>query len=96
VHGRELTTPEAYESLIALMDSIGMGAIIMNGANIAPHCLVGAGALVTEGKSFPARSLILGAPARLIRPVTDEEVAMMRRTAAEYVRKARAFKQSAP
>jgi len=75
---------------------IGMGAIIMNGANIASHCLVGAGALVTEGKSFPARSLILGAPARLIRPVADEEVAMMRRTAAEYVRKARAFKQSAP
>ena len=75
---------------------IGMGAIIMNGARIGTDCLVGAGALVTECKAFPARSLILGMPARLVRPVTDEEIAMMRRTAAEYVEKARAFKESAP
>lgn len=73
---------------------IGMGAIVMNGARIGRHCLVGAGALVTGGKVFPERSLILGAPARLIRPVTDAEIAMMRRTAAEYVEKARAFKRS--
>lgn len=75
---------------------IGMGAIVMNGARIGADCLVGAGALVTEGKVFPARSLILGMPARLVRPVTAEEIAMMRRTAAEYVEKARAFKESAP
>lgn len=73
---------------------IGMGAIVMNGARIGAHCLVGAGALVTGGKVFPARSLILGAPARLVRPVTDEEIAMMRRTAAGYVEKGRAFKRS--
>ena len=72
-----------------------MGAIVMNGARIGRHCLVGAGALVTEGVVFPERSLILGAPARLVRGVTDEEMAMMRRTAAEYAEKARAFKASA-
>ena len=75
---------------------IGMGAIIMNGARIRSECLVGAGALVTEGVVFPERSLILGAPARVIRPVTDDEIAMMRRTAAEYVVKARAYKRAAP
>ncbi|MCY3831892.1 MAG: gamma carbonic anhydrase family protein [Chloroflexi bacterium] len=73
---------------------IGMGAIVMNGARIGASCLVGAGALVTEGKEFPARSLILGSPARLVRGVTDEEIAMMRRTAAEYVEKARAFREA--
>ncbi len=80
---------------VGLNSLIGMGAIIMNGAHIGTDCLVGAGALVTEGVVFPARSLILGMPAQLVRPVTDEEIAMMRRTAAEYVEKARAFKESA-
>ena len=74
---------------------IGMGAIVMNGARFGSHCLVGAGALVTGGKVFPERSLILGSPARVIRQVTDEEIAMMRRTAAQYVEKARAFKRAA-
>ena len=71
---------------------IGMGAIVMNGARIGSQSLVGAGALVTEGVVFPRRSLILGSPARLIRGVTDEEVARLRRTAADYVEKARVFK----
>lgn len=73
---------------------IGMGAIVMNGARIGAHCLVGAGALVTGGMVVPDRSLILGAPARVIRSVTDDEIAMMRRTAAEYVEKGRAFRAS--
>ncbi|MCY3915633.1 MAG: gamma carbonic anhydrase family protein [Chloroflexi bacterium] len=73
---------------------IGMGAIVMNGARIGAHCLVGASALVTEHKIFPDRSLILGAPARVIRSVTDDEIAMMRRTADQYVEKGRAFRAS--
>ena len=47
---------------------IGMGAIIMNNAVIEDHCIVGAGALVTEDRHYPAGSLILGSPARVIRP----------------------------
>jgi len=73
---------------------IGMGAIVMNGARIGAQSLVGAGALVTGGKDFPERSLILGAPGRVIRSVTEDEIAMMRRTASEYVEKARAFRAS--
>ena len=85
----------AHGATIGDHSLIGMGAIVMNGARIGPHCLVGAGALVTEGKVFPERSLILGAPARVVRSVTDDEIAMMHRTAAEYVEKARAFRRAA-
>src|SRR3982750_1755098 len=49
---------------------IGMGARILNGALIEPECIVGAGALVTEGKRFERGSLIVGSPARVVRPLT--------------------------
>jgi carbonic anhydrase/acetyltransferase-like protein (isoleucine patch superfamily) len=67
---------------------IGMGARILNGAVIGPQCIVGAGALVTEGKAFEARSLIVGSPARAIRALSDQEVAMLRLSAAHYAEKA--------
>lgn len=67
---------------------IGMGARILNGAVIGPQCIVGAGALVTEGKSFEARSLIVGSPAQAIRTLSDQEVAMLRLSAAHYAEKA--------
>jgi carbonic anhydrase/acetyltransferase-like protein (isoleucine patch superfamily) len=54
---------------------IGMGAIVMDNAVIGAHCLVGAGALVPSGKVLPPRSLVLGQPARVVRMLTDEEVA---------------------
>jgi len=67
---------------------IGMGARILNGAVIGPQCIVGAGALVTEGRAFEARSLIVGSPARAIRTLGDQEVAMLRLSAAHYAEKA--------
>src|SRR5436190_19025438 len=67
---------------------IGMGARILNGAVIGAQCIVGAGALVTEGKLFEPRSLIVGSPARTIRTLTDEQVAMLRISAAHYAEKA--------
>jgi len=71
---------------------IGMGAIVLNGAKIGENCLVGAGALVTQRMSIPDGMLILGSPAKAIRPLTAAEIAMIRRTAANYVDKAHAFK----
>jgi carbonic anhydrase/acetyltransferase-like protein (isoleucine patch superfamily) len=65
---------------------IGMGAIIINGAKIGDDSLVGAGALVTEGRDFPPGSLILGAPAKVVRPLTEHEIARNRASAAHYVR----------
>ena len=67
---------------------IGMGARILNGAVIGPECIVGAGALITEGKSFDAGSLIVGAPARVVRQVTDSERQLLRASAAHYAEKA--------
>ncbi len=67
---------------------IGMGARVLNGAVIARQCIVGAGALVTEGKTFEPRSLIVGSPARAIRTLSDEQVTMLRLSAAHYAEKA--------
>ena len=63
---------------------IGIGSTILSHAKIGEFCIVGAGALVTERKEFPDRSLILGAPAKRVRDITDEEVEMMKQSAAHY------------
>ncbi len=70
---------------------VGMGAIIMDGAMIGEDSVVGAGALVTEGTVVPPKSVILGAPARVRRPVTDKELAWIRESAENYVRYARQY-----
>jgi carbonic anhydrase/acetyltransferase-like protein (isoleucine patch superfamily) len=66
---------------------VGMGAILLNGARIGNNCLVGAGAVVTEGKEFPDNSLIVGAPARVIRAVDDKTRLMIAHGADVYVRR---------
>jgi carbonic anhydrase/acetyltransferase-like protein (isoleucine patch superfamily) len=62
-----------------------MGATVLNRARIGANCLVGAGALVTEGKEFPDNSLIVGSPARAIRVLDDAAVAELRESARHYV-----------
>ncbi|AZF41933.1 Carbonic anhydrase, gamma class [Pseudomonas sp. R1-43-08] len=71
---------------------IGIQAVVLNGAVIGRNCLVGAGAVVTEGKVFPDNSLILGAPAKVVRELTPEAIAGMHRNAADYVVKGQAYK----
>lgn len=66
---------------------IGVQAVVLNGAVIGKQCLVGAGAIVTERKVFPDRSLILGAPAKLVRQLTDDDLARLAEGADDYVRK---------
>jgi carbonic anhydrase/acetyltransferase-like protein (isoleucine patch superfamily) len=58
---------------------------VLNGAKIGNNSLVGAGALVTEGKSFPDNSLIVGSPARAIRTLDEKAHAMIRHGAVLYV-----------
>ena len=70
---------------------IGLGARILNGAVIESECIVGAGALVTEGKKFESGSLIVGAPARVVRQLTDGEKQMLRASAAHYAEKAERY-----
>ena len=69
---------------------IGMGAIVLNRASISEDCIVGAGALVTEGKTFTPGQLIVGSPARAVRPLDEATRAMLRVSAQHYVAKARA------
>ncbi|MDD3017598.1 MAG: gamma carbonic anhydrase family protein [Comamonas sp.] len=70
---------------------IGIGAVVLNGAKIGKNCLVGAGALVTEGKEFPDGSMILGSPAKAVRPLTPEQIAGIRHSAQHYMANARRF-----
>jgi carbonic anhydrase/acetyltransferase-like protein (isoleucine patch superfamily) len=64
---------------------IGIGAVVLDGAVVGPDAMVGAGALVTPGTVVPPGTLALGAPARVHRPLTDEEKASLREHAAHYV-----------
>jgi carbonic anhydrase/acetyltransferase-like protein (isoleucine patch superfamily) len=63
---------------------IGIGATILSHAVIGNYCLVGAGALITERKEVPDGSLVLGAPARRARGLTDEEKKALEESAAHY------------
>ena len=69
---------------------IGMGAVILNRAVIGEECIVGAGALVTEGKEFPAGQLIVGSPARAVKELDAATRAFLRVSADHYVAKAKA------
>lgn len=71
---------------------VGMGAIVLNGAEIGEGSLVGAGALVPEGKTYPPRSLILGTPGKVVRELSDKDLAMIQRGVETYVRRWRQFK----
>lgn len=70
---------------------VGMGAIIMDGAVIGEDSVIGAGALVTERTIVPPKSLVLGSPAKIKRPVREEELTWIRESAQNYVRYARQY-----
>ncbi len=73
---------------------VGIQAVVLNGAVIGKECLIGAGAIVTEKKVFPDRSLILGAPAKLVRQLSDEDVAKMARGADNYSQRGGRFRSA--
>jgi carbonic anhydrase/acetyltransferase-like protein (isoleucine patch superfamily) len=64
---------------------VGMGAVILDHAEIGEDSIVAAGSVVTKDKKFPARSLIQGVPAKVVRQLTDEEVGMLLASASNYV-----------
>jgi carbonic anhydrase/acetyltransferase-like protein (isoleucine patch superfamily) len=70
---------------------VGIKAVILNRAVIGRDCLVGANTLIPEGKTIPDRSLVVGSPGRVVRRVTDEEVAWLRRNADHYAENARRY-----
>jgi carbonic anhydrase/acetyltransferase-like protein (isoleucine patch superfamily) len=72
---------------------IGIQAVVLNRAVIGKESLVGAGAIVTEGKQFPPRSLILGAPAKVVRTLSDDDVASIRAGTYTYIERAARYKK---
>jgi carbonic anhydrase/acetyltransferase-like protein (isoleucine patch superfamily) len=71
---------------------VGIQAVVLNGARIGRNCLIGAGAIVTEGKEIPDNSLVLGAPAKVVRQLDDAAVQRLRASAASYVNRAMQFR----
>ncbi|HEX4986733.1 MAG TPA: gamma carbonic anhydrase family protein [Burkholderiales bacterium] len=65
---------------------IGIKATVLNHARIGRQCLIGAHTLITEGKEIPDRSLVMGAPGKVVRQLTDEEIARLMENAAHYVK----------
>jgi len=72
---------------------IGMGSIVMNGARVGRGSVVGAGAIITEGKEFPEYSLIIGAPARVVRTLDPAQVEKMGGAARSYIAKGPHYKK---
>ncbi len=74
---------------------VGMGAIILDGAEVGARSIIGAGALVTGGKKIPPGSLVLGSPGKVVRVLSLEEQAGIRLWAEKYVALARAYRARA-
>lgn len=72
---------------------IGMGAIVLDGAEIGARSIVGANALVTAGTKIPPGSMVLGSPAKVTRPLTADEQGTIKTWALKYVRTAKLFRE---
>ncbi len=73
---------------------VGIGTTILDYAVVGTHSIVGANSLITERKTYPSRSLILGSPAKVVRELTDEEVGLLEWTAAHYSKNAANFRDN--
>lgn len=70
---------------------VGMGAIILDGAQIGPRSIIAAGALVTKGMKVPEGSLVVGSPARVVRSLSQEEQRANAQLALKYVEVSRRY-----
>lgn len=73
---------------------LGIGVIVLDAAVVGDDCLIGAGALITKKMVIPPRSLVYGAPAKVIRPLSHEEILFLKRSADHYVNDARGYIES--
>ncbi len=71
---------------------IGIGAVVLNGAKIGANCLIGANALITEGKEIPPRSVVMGAPGKIVREVSDDDLLRIRRGVESYIERSRLYR----
>ena len=71
---------------------IGIKSVILNRAVIGRHCIIGANSLIPEGKVIPERSLVMGSPGKIVRQLSDDEVARLLLAAQGYVENARRYR----
>ena len=81
------------ETVVGRGCTIGHGAIVLNGAKIGSDCIVGAGALVTGKMDAPDGSMILGSPAKVLRPLKPEEIEGNRAAMEEYLEAAAQYRK---
>jgi carbonic anhydrase/acetyltransferase-like protein (isoleucine patch superfamily) len=81
-----------HSSVIRKEALIGMGSVILDGAEIGEGAFVGAGSLVPPGKKIPPHSLAFGRPAKVVRPLTEEDKKDMARIRQDYVEKGQYYK----
>lgn len=75
---------------------VGMGSIVMDGAVIGEQSIIGANSLITKNKVFPPRSLIMGNPAKVVRELSEEEIAFITTSAKHYIALAKEYQSSIP
>jgi carbonic anhydrase/acetyltransferase-like protein (isoleucine patch superfamily) len=73
---------------------IGMGSTLLNRSKIGRNCLIGANALIAEGKEIPDNSLVLGAPGRVVKQLSEPQLALLKMSAEVYVRNYRRFRSA--
>lgn len=71
---------------------VGIKSVVLNGAVIGKHCLIGANTLIPEGKIIPDRSVVMGSPGKVVRELTDEQLARFARNAPHYVQNAQRYR----
>lgn len=72
---------------------IGINAVVLNNAQIGNNCIIGANALIPEGKIIPDGSLVVGAPGRVVRQLTDEQIESLKKSSSGYVENGRLFRK---
>jgi carbonic anhydrase/acetyltransferase-like protein (isoleucine patch superfamily) len=70
-----------------------MGSTILDGAVIRSRCFVAAGSVVTPGKEMPSGMMVMGSPAKAVRPLTEAELAFLKQSARDYVETARSYRK---
>ncbi len=71
---------------------IGINAVVLNRATIGRNCIIGANALITEGKEIPDNSMVMGSPGKVVRELSEQEVAGLKASAEHYAANGRRFR----
>ncbi|MBA2875179.1 gamma carbonic anhydrase family protein [Thermaerobacillus caldiproteolyticus] len=72
---------------------IGMGSTILDGAEIGEECIIGANTLIPSGKKIPPRSLVMGAPGKVVREITEKDLALIQLSIDSYVQKGKEYRK---